>query len=252
MNGQPCRVWEAGTGTTLVFLAGLGGASHWSPFLATLATRHRVVVPSIPGFPGGLGHDQLDDVADWIAAILDLLDAAEIDGCELVGASVGGMLAAEVAAFCRPLVRRLALLAPYGLFDANDPVTDVFAQTPDRLPALLSVQPGRLSAEWASTIAADPIEGPIVQARAAEAAARLLWPLGDRGLSKRLHRITAPTLLVWGEQDRVVPRSYAKRFASGIAGPSEMREITGAGHLVAFDAPEATAQAVLTFLGARS
>ena len=54
--------------------------------------------------------------------------------------------------------------------------------------------------------------------RALEAAARLLWPIGDRGLAKRLHRITAPTLLLWGSEDRIVPASYAKRFAAGIAG----------------------------------
>lgn len=249
VNGLPCRVWEAGSGEPLVFVPGLGGAPRWSPFLQALASRRRLVVPSLPGFPGGLGHDRLDDTTDWIAATLDLLDGAGIARCDLVGASVGGMLAAEVAAFCRPLVRRLVLIAPYGLFDAHEPVADVFARTPDELPALLSSQPERLAAEWAPSSGEDPIEARIVQSRAAEAAARLLWPLGERGLVRRLHRITAPTLLVWGEHDRVVPPAYAKRFAIGITGPTTLRQVPGAGHLATVDAPERVAETLADFLG---
>jgi pimeloyl-ACP methyl ester carboxylesterase len=78
--------------------------------------------------------------------------------------------------------------------------------------------------------------------------ARLLWPFGDRGLTRRLHRITAPTLLVWGGADRIVPASYAKRFAAGIAGRTRIRSIAGAGHRADFDAPDALAKAVLEFL----
>jgi pimeloyl-ACP methyl ester carboxylesterase len=141
------------------------------------------------------------------------------------------------------------LIAPYGLFDANEPVADVFAQTPEAMAALLSAHPARLAAEWAMPEGGDALDWQVTQVRAAEAAARLLWPLGDRGLAKRLHRITAPTLLLWGEQDRLIPPSYAKRFASGIAGPTTLREIPGAGHLAQLDAPEAVAQAVLDFLG---
>jgi pimeloyl-ACP methyl ester carboxylesterase len=249
VNGRPCRVWEAGSGEPVAFLAGLGGAPRWSPFLAGLATRRRVVVPSLPGFPGGLGHDLLDDTTDWIAATLDLLEGAGLARCDLVGASVGGMLAAEVAAFCRPLVQRLVLISPYGLFDADDPVADVFAQTRETLPALLCTRPEALASEWALPAGADAIESQLEQARAAEAAARLLWPLGERGLAKRLHRISAPTLLLWGERDRVVPPSYAKRFASAIAGQTTLREIAGAGHLACIDAPQVAAEAVLAFLG---
>jgi pimeloyl-ACP methyl ester carboxylesterase len=80
-------------------------------------------------------------------------------------------------------------------------------------------------------------EWTIVQVRAIEAASRLLWPLGDLGLKKRLHRITCPVKLVWGAEDRIVPVSYAKKFASGLAGPTEVQVIPGAGHALDFDAP---------------
>ena len=95
---------------------------------------------------------------------------------------------------------------------------------------------------------ADEIEFRVEQLRSLEAAARLLWPFGDRGLAKRLHRISAPTLLVWGSEDRIVPASYAKRFAAGIKGRTRVRSIPNAGHRADFDAPEALAKAVLGFV----
>ena len=249
VNGEPCRVWEKGQGEQLGFLAGFGGCSHWTPFLDRLAERRRVVVPSLPGFPGGgSGHKKLDDLPDWIAATLDLLEAAGLEGADLVGHGVGGALAAEVAALSRATVRRLVLIAPLGLFDAAEPVADVWARRASELPALLSARPEAFATELLPPEGADEVEWQIDLLRASEAAARLLWPTGDRGLAKRLHRIQAPTLLLWGSEDRLVPASYAKRFADGITGPVTLRSIEGAGHRVDFDAPDAAADAILDFL----
>jgi pimeloyl-ACP methyl ester carboxylesterase len=248
VNGAPCRVWEQGQGAPLGVLAGFGGLPRWTPFLAALATGRRVVVPSIPGFPGGLGHDRLDDLPDWVAATLDLLEGAGLAGADLVGLSVGGTLAAEAAAFSPALARRLVLVAPFGLYDEAEPTADPWAQRFEDLPALLCADAGRFVAEMLPASGEDAVEHPILVMRSLEAAARLLWPTGDLGLRKRLHRIRKPTLLVWGSDDRVVPPSYAKRFADGIAGPTEVRSIEGAGHRVDLDAPEALAEAILRFV----
>lgn len=250
VGGAACRVWEAGEGERLGVLGGLVGFPHWSPFLAALATRRRVVVPSLPGFPGGLGHDRLDDLPDWLAATLDLLEGAGLSGADLVGLSVGGALAAEVAAFSRATVGRLVLVAPFGLFDEAEPVADVWAQRVPELPGLLAAHPERLAEALAAPEGFDPLEWQIVQMRASEAAARLLWPNCDVGLHKRLHRIRADTLLVWGSGDRVIPASYAKRFAEGISGSATVCTIPGAGHLVDVDQPQALAEAILGFLAA--
>jgi len=249
VNGSPCRVWEKGDGAPLGFLAGLAGVVRWTPFLDALAERRRVIVPSLPGFPGGEGHDLLDDLPDWLTATLDLLEGAGLEGADLVGASVGGLLAAEVAALSRATVRRLVLVAPYGLFDAAQPTRDVFAVKQDEMPRWLCAHPDRLLERMAPPEGADATEWMIGLSRANVAAARLLWPLGDRGLAKRLHRIVAPTLVVWGTDDRVIPPAYAHRFAAGVGGEVETRTIAGAGHLVDVDAPEELARAVLAFVG---
>ena len=251
VNGEPCRVWEKGRGAAVGFLAGLGGLPRWSPFLDALARRRRVIVPSLPGFPGATGQDRLDDHLDWIAATLDLLRASGLEGADLIGASVGGMLAAEVAALSPASVARLVLVAPFGLFDAIEPTADPFALRAADAAGALCVHPERLQARDALPDGVDATEWSVVLSRASAAAARLVWPLGDRGLAKRLHRVACPVLLVWGDGDRVIPPSYARRFAERIAGPVEQRSIRGAGHLVDLDAPDELAHAIDAFLGAR-
>ena len=249
LGGEEVRILEQGEGEALGFLASFGGVGAWTPFLERLAERRRVIVPSLPGTPGGgSGFRSLDDLPDWLAATLDLLEAAGLEGADLLGHGVGGMLAAEVAALSRASVRRLVLLAPLGLFDPGEPVADVFARRPSEVAALYSAQPEAYARTLACPKGHDEVEWQVGQVRAMEAAARLVWPLCDRGLAKRLHRITAPTLLLWGSEDRIVPASYAKRFAAGIAGRTEIRSIAGAGHRADLDAPDATAEAVLGFL----
>ncbi|MGH0034280.1 MAG: alpha/beta fold hydrolase [Myxococcota bacterium] len=247
-----CRIWEKGDGEPLFYLPGIGGLPRWTPALDRLAARRRVVAVSLPGFPGSSGHDQLDTHLDWIAATLELLDGAGLDGGDLVGVSLGATLAAEVAALGGSRVRSLVLAAPFGVFDPAEPTTDVFGQRAGEAPSYLCRDPGTFGALTAPPEGADPVEWPILQARAGEAAARLLWPLGDTGVRHRLHQVTCPTLVVWGDGDRILPASYAKRFASAVSGPAETATIPDAGHLVDLDAPDAFAGRVLRFLGAAS
>lgn len=246
--GEKVRVLEDGRGERLGFLAGFAGLPRWTPLLAELARTRRVIAPSLPGFPGARGQDRLDDIADWVTATLDLLEAADLDGADLIGVSLGSMLAAEVAAFSRATVRRLVLVSPLGLFDAGDPTRDVFACTPDELPALLCAEPARFLEHTVPPEGADAAEWALVLARAAQSAARLLWPLGDRGLARRLHRITAPALLVTGSEDRVLPAAYARRMAESMGGPTRIAAIAGAGHLIDLDAPDLLARVLLDFL----
>ena len=99
LNGFSSRVWKKGSGPAIGFLAGFGGLPRWIPFLDALARERTVIVPSLPGFPGGeRGHTVLDTHLDWVLATRQLLSKAGLDGADLVGSTAGGSLAAEIAA----------------------------------------------------------------------------------------------------------------------------------------------------------
>jgi pimeloyl-ACP methyl ester carboxylesterase len=248
LNGYTSRVWTAGSGPKLGFLAGFGGLPKWVPFLDALARERTVVVPSLPGYPGGeRGHVVLDSQLDWLLAVRGLLHKAGLDGADLAGSSVGASFAAEIAALWPDRVHRLALIAPWGLFDENDPPADPWAQRAPEVPGLMCADPDSWNRLKAEPEGQNSPEWPIEQVRASEAAARAFWPLGNTRIEKRLPLITAPTLLLWGEQDRIMPRSYAARFAKAIAGRSEIKTIPGAGHLAELDKPEEVAAAILAW-----
>jgi pimeloyl-ACP methyl ester carboxylesterase len=250
INGFGTRVWRKGKGPRIGFLAGYGGLPRWVPFLDRLAEQRTVIVPSLPGFPGGdRGHTVLDSHLDWVLAVRDLIDKAGLAGADLVGSSVGGSFAAEVAAIWPETVGRLALIAPLGLYDPGDPAADPWAQRPDELAALMTARPEVYKALKEMPAGANSVEWPIEQTRAAEAAARIFWPLGNTRLERRLPLIKAATLILWGEQDRLLPRSYANVIADAIGATTEIRIIAGAGHLAELDDPDAVAAAILDFVG---
>ena len=248
INGFPTRIWRKGSGPKLGFLAGFGGLPRWTPFLDELAAHRTVIVPSLPGFPGGdKGHTVLDTHLDWLLAVQELLEKAGLNGSDLAASTVGGSVAAEVAALWPDKVRRLALIAPWGLYDEANPPADPWAQRADAIADLLCANGEHWTALKTAPEGANSIEWPIEQVRASEAAARIFWPLGNTRLERRLRLINAPTLLLWGAADRVLPQSYARRFAEGISGKAEVRVIEGAGHLAELDKPADVAQAILRF-----
>lgn len=248
LNGHSCRVWTKGDGPKLGWIAGFGGLPRWIPFLDKLAETRTVIAPSLPGTPGATGHTLLDSHLDWICAVREILIKAGLEGADLAGSSVGASFVAEFAAMWPHKVKRLAMIAPFGLYDETDPPADIWAQRPDDTAGLLCADPKTWTDFKAVPPGANSVEWPIEQVRASEAAARVFWPLGNTRLEKRLPTIIAPTLLLWGEQDRVMPRSYATRFAKAIKGPSEIKTIAGAGHLAELDQPDAVAKAVLDWM----
>ena len=245
--GAACRVWEQGAGEPVALLAGVGGLPRPTRFLERLARTRRVITPSLPGFPGSEAIGRLDDHLDWLLATRDLLDAAGAGGADLIGVSVGAALAADVAAVWPASVRRLALVSPLGLFDAAEPTADLFAQRPGELAGLLCSDPAVWDAHVAAPEAGDPVEWAVVQARAQEAAARLLWPVGDTRLARRLHRVEQPALLVFGAADRVLPAGYRRLWRRALP-HAALQVIDGAGHQADLDAPAALAAVIDRFL----
>lgn len=249
INGAPCRIWRKGAGPALVFFPGHGGMPKWIPFLDTLAENFEVVAPSLPGFPGSGGLRALDCHMDWVLAARDMVAGAGIgDNALLAGSGPGASMAAEIAALWPETVARLVLIAPWGLFDEDDPTTDPWSVKAAELGALMCADPTRWDEFRAAPDGANSVEWPIEQSRALEASARIFWPLGDTRLGRRLGRINCPTLYVRGDRDRIIPASYGEKFRDRITGDVTVESIAGAGHLAELDRPEETAHAIADFM----
>jgi pimeloyl-ACP methyl ester carboxylesterase len=248
--GGKCRIVEAGEGPRVGVLPGHGGLPRWTPFLDRLCRAHRVVLLSLPGFPGSNAqHEEIDSHTDWICATLDLLEEAELGGADLLASSTAAMLAAEVAVFAPGFVRKLSLAGPYGIFDSNDPTIDFFAHTPAEMRELLCKHPARYDEAFAEPDRpAELAEWRLAALRAQAASARFTWPLGDKGLRNRLHRLTMPVQIVWGREDRLIPPAYAEHFEAAMGRVADKTIVDDAGHLVWVDRPEESAAAILRFL----
>lgn len=249
-NGRTGRIWSKGTGRPVFWLASSPMLLRWNAAHEALAAQCRLVVCSLPGFPGGTGHDTIFDHLTWCLAARDLLEAAGFQkGDTLMGNSSAGAVAADVAALWPKWVGKLVLTTPFGMFDEAEPTRDMYALPPKQIPQLLSEFPDRYRAQIAAPEGIEPVLWQITVIRGNEASARILWPLGNTRVIERLHRIVAPTLVLWGAQDKIQPPSYAERFASAIGSHASVVRVAGAGHLVELDQPEAVAAAVGRFLG---
>jgi pimeloyl-ACP methyl ester carboxylesterase len=246
LAGTPftARLYVAGAGDPVVYLHGASGHA-WTGLHDRLAERFTVYAPMHPGWADMADLDHLDSVADLVLYYVDILDALGVASAALIGHSVGGMAAAELAATRPDRVSGVALVAPWGLWRDDEPVADIWSQPPARLASLLWHEPEGDVAK-AHAPAAEP-EALLRSYLAGAAAAHFTWPIPDRGLYRRLHRVTAPTLLVWGREDKVVPASYAADFAA-LLPDSRTLLLDDAGHNVHIERAGDVAAAVIDHL----
>jgi pimeloyl-ACP methyl ester carboxylesterase len=243
-------VWEAGSGTPTVYLHDELLPPGPRPWLDELARTRRVIAPCHPGFGRSTGLEHLDDVVDLAIYYLDFADAMGLTSFDLIGDSFGGMVAAEVAALAPHRVRRLVLVGAVGLWIDEEPSLDVFATPAGNLQQLLWHDPaGTTAAPFAPGTGTEDEQrlATLERLRSLSSAAKFLWPIPDKGLRKRIHRITAPTLVLWGDHDRIVPPSYGRRFAELIPS-AKLALVADSGHFPLLEQqPEALAT-VLSFL----
>ena len=249
------KYYQHGKGAPLVYLHGAGGLAGFTPDLEMLAERFTVTAPLHPGF-GTSGIEELhDDVLKFTLYTWDVLDALGIEQPILVGHSLGGMLAAEMAALEPGRVSKLVLVAPAGLYLEDCPTMDFFAMKPEELMAAAFYDSDSAAARAFAALPADKAaaaEVMVRRLRGFSAAARFLWPLGDRGLSERLYRVKAPTLLMWGDSDKLILPRYADAFKQLLESSPEVKidKIPRAGHVVLGEQTEAAVRAIVNFVGA--
>jgi pimeloyl-ACP methyl ester carboxylesterase len=243
----PVRYIEGGSGTPLVFLHGAGGVTVDDPFLKALAARHHVYAPLVPGYGDSEEAPEIRDMLDFTLHSWDVVAALGLKDPILVGHSMGGMIAAEMAAVAPNDVSRLGLIAPAGLWLEDHPIPDLFSTLPFEMPKLLFHD---AEAGAAILTAGRNVEDPnflqtylVTNARQLGMAGRILFPIPERGLIGRLYRVKAKTVLVWGDSDRLIPPPYAHAFKKAIAG-SELVSIPEAGHMVIVEQTEAVVEAL--------
>lgn len=243
----PVRYFEGGSGPALVFLHGAGGVTADDPLLAELAKTHHVYAPLIPGYGDSEECPEIRDMLDFTLHTWDVVAALGLKDPILVGHSMGGMIAAEMAAIQPHDVSRLALICPAGLWDDEHPIADLFATLPFEMPALLfhdAVAGATLLTAGRNVTDPNFLQTYLVNnARQLGMAGRILFPIPERGLQQRMYRITAKTVIVWGDSDRLIPPVYAHGFKKGIVGAS-LISIPEAGHMVTLEKPTLVAEAV--------
>jgi pimeloyl-ACP methyl ester carboxylesterase len=252
VDGTEVRLLVGGSGPPLLYLHSLGGDVEWLEVHERLATRHSVYLPAHPGFAESTGSERLDTVLDWVLHYVDLLDDLGLHTLPVVGTSLGGWVAAELAALYPERVDRLVLVDAVGLWIDEVPIGELFGSTPPELATMLfhdQSHPVARMMQAMTSITQVPEDFAYAQLRALEAAARIGWNpyLHDPKLAGRLRRVRARTLVLWGRQDGLVPAAYGERYRDLIPA-ARLEVLDRCGHLPAIEDPARFAEAVLRFL----
>lgn len=226
-----CRtsVLRGGVGEPLLYLHGANGAGAVQPFMTKLAERFDVIVPEHPGF--GLSDEPgwLENIHDLAYFYLDFLRAMGLNRVHVVGSSIGGWLALEIAIRDSSCIASLVLVAPSGIQVPGLQTGDIFLWTPEQLVRNTLFDQTLADRVLAQHVSDEQMETAI---KNRFTVARLAWEprLHDPFLEKWLHRIDVPTGIIWGESDRILPVAYADAFKKRIP-HAEVSVIRRCGHL---------------------
>ena len=243
----------SGDGPPLLYLHGPWGLERDRDFIARLAATHKVYAPRHPGTSSGApdAAHAIDTFWDLVVYYGELMTLLQLSAVPVVGHSFGGLVAAELAASTPHRVERLVLIDPIGLWRDDHPVKNWMIMPEAARPQALFADP---SGEPARRFFAHPedkdarVASIVAFVWAQACTGKYVWPLPDKGLKNRIHRIAAPTLIVWGKEDGIIPPVYAQEFASRIAG-SRAEIIYGAGHLPHLERGAEVAELVRGFVG---
>jgi pimeloyl-ACP methyl ester carboxylesterase len=252
------QVFRGGSGPSVVYLHSAQGETPGLPLLERLADWADTVAPVFPGFGESEGIDDIDDVEDAVFHLLDVFDQLGLTSPAVVGLSLGGWLAAEIATRYPERTSRLMLVNPAGLYIPGHEIKEIFGRNLDELAVELFADQDHPVAQLMhqmaslsmSTLTGEiPFEmlKPLLQSQAATA--KLGWDpyLHNPKLQKRLYRVTAPTLVVHGAQDGLIPRAHAEAYVAGIAG-ARLVDVDGAAHMLSLEKPDELSALVRDFV----
>jgi pimeloyl-ACP methyl ester carboxylesterase len=241
----PLTLQRSGNGAPLLVLHDPFGAV-WNDGLSMLSESFDVLLPQHPGFGGAPVPAWLDTVHDLAYFYLDVMDALDLKGVHLVGSSLGGWIAAEIAVRSTARLATLTLAGAMGLFVKNVPLSDTFLAT-DELRVRESVHDSALADAIIAQTVTDARADEMLQDNLV--VARLTWqPRNhDPHLHKWLHRIKVPTLLIWGEEDRIVPPVHGEAYQRHIEG-AKLVTLPRCGHLPLTEQPKLFADHLTGFI----
>ena len=235
LNGKTVVYYEGGTGPTLVFFHG-GGTWEGIDFAADWAKRFHVVFPYHPGWGESEDNPAIVGMGDYVLHYLDFLDALKIDRFRLVGLSFGGWMAAEFAVSHSHRIEKLALVGAGGLVGPGAPPPDPERLNPKRFHETMVVNSAVL--EPFLPKGEDP-DWYAARAREGGSAGKVFMAQAQgRSIANWLHRVTVPTLVVWGEDDQIVSAKAAPLWMAGLPNAT-LKLMPRVGHLVLTESPEA-------------
>jgi pimeloyl-ACP methyl ester carboxylesterase len=250
--GVELEVFSGGRGEPLLVLHDYEFLNGWWPFMDALAERFGVLAPSHPGFGHSPDASSVDSVDDLAYLYLDLLAEGNLRDAVVIGSSLGGWIAAEMAVRSTERLRGLVLVAPLGIKigdrETRD-IPDIFALPPDEVVRLYYRDPARMALDY-TRLSDDELTA---IARNREATALYAWEpyFHNPKLPGRLHRVDVPTLLLWGADDQFVSAGYyGAAYQRAIPG-ARLETIAEAGHFPHLEQPVAVVEHIQKFLAAR-
>lgn len=253
VRGRPTAIMHGGDGPPFVYLhSSLGETMMWFPFYQSWAKQFTVYVPTHPGFGKSGGFDEMDTIEDMAFHYLELFDALGLEEVILGGTSLGGWIAAEFACRWPERVKKLWLSGSPGMWVDDVPLGDLFRYTDgraasrDKIREMLFHDPQGFMAKM--VIVDHPDEARMMSAyQSMTALARLVWerPYSPK-LPSRLHRVQCPVLLLWGDDDKLVPPAYGEEYKKHLP-QAEFKLIRDCGHLAMFEKEKEFVEEIMRF-----
>jgi pimeloyl-ACP methyl ester carboxylesterase len=262
INGRKFELLEEGSGPPLLYLHGFVDVhsvkEEWLPFHERLARHATVMAPAHPGCAGSDELEYLESIDDVVFHYLEVIDALGLDNFDLVGTCVGGWIAAELATHSPARIRRLVLIGASGLCVPGELIGDVFMMAHPVRGTDYSELRAMLFGNAATPIACElfpdrrgELEDELRRYKMLRFANRFgfkppylyHWPLRNR-----LRRIDAPALVIWGEDDHMVPIAHGRAYAEGIRRSNGMQTVKGTGHSPHAEDSDTTASIIVEFL----